>query len=483
MSRVPLAPFHRLPFPGAIVLLALATPLAAQTAPPVASATNVTVLEKFIATESALAKTGDLMPTSRPSDSVFGDSKSLLEIPRSVTVLTPELMQKFGVRDFGGLARVTAGGEHPNYYGVPGTPVLRGDFAGTFFNGMQRAFQRNEMPTSFGSLEGMDVVKGPAPGNYGPTQGGGYVNFLPKSPYYDKFRGAARTTFGSHDYFNTQIDLGGPFLMGRKPAAFRLSLTNQNAGSYYDNIQNDYLSLYGALKAHLAPGVALFTGAEYYKFKTNENAGWNRVTQDLIDHGNYLVGEVPSLTSTRGGGFVLPDAIPFVALFGAANPGAAVADNTGGGIIPPASYVATLPANLRALLSPRGEYTSAFFNAGGKALTTHLDGRTVLADPHDYANSQNFFAFADLINTRSADTTLKNQFILDWIKTGKISSYGYAFDMKQLILEDKLSATLRRPGMLSTVTFGGSARYSFAHQLQDFAATSRSPASPPTRSW
>ena len=44
-----------------------------------------------------------------------------------------------------------------------------------------------------------------------PTQGGGYVNFLPKSPYYDKFRGSVRTTIGSYDYFNTQVDIGGPF--------------------------------------------------------------------------------------------------------------------------------------------------------------------------------------------------------------------------------------------------------------------------------
>ena len=204
------------------IMLALASTLpaalSAQTAPKApATSGAVTELEKFIVTESVAAVAGGLLPTSRSSDSVFGSAKSVLDIPRSVTVLTPELMEKLGVRNFDDVARVIPGGERPNFYGVPGTPFIRGDFAGTFFNGMQRAFQRNEMPTSFGSLEGMDVVRGPAPGTFGPTQGGGYINFLPKSPYYDKFRGSLRTTIGTYDYFNTQLDVGGPLLASFRP--------------------------------------------------------------------------------------------------------------------------------------------------------------------------------------------------------------------------------------------------------------------------
>jgi iron complex outermembrane receptor protein len=194
-----------------------------------------------------------------------------------------------------------------DYYGMPGTPFIRGDFAGTFFNGMQRAFQRNEMPTSFGSLEGMDIVRGPAPGTFGPTPGGGYINFLPKSPYYDKFRGSLRTTIGTYDYFNTQLDMGGPVLAFGKPMAYRISLTSQNADSYYDNVQNNYISIYGALKAPDYFGPLRPTARKYYSYKSNENAGWNRVTQDLLDNGNYLVGEVVDRTSAAAfGGHVLP---------------------------------------------------------------------------------------------------------------------------------------------------------------------------------
>ena len=459
------------------LLLALASTLPgalfAQKAPQASDKSDeITELEKFIVSESAAAVAGGVLPTSRSSDSVFGSAKSVLDIPRSVTVLTPDLMQKLGVRSFDDVARVIPGGERPNFYGVPGTPFIRGDFAGTFFNGMQRAFQRNEMPTSFGSLEGMDIVRGPAPGTFGPTPGGGYINFLPKSPYYDKFRGSLRTTIGSYDYFNTQLDIGGPVLAFGKPMAYRVSLTSQNADSYYDNVQNNYISIYGAVKARITPDLSLFTGAEYYSYKSNENAGWNRVTQDLLENGNYLVGEVADRTSAAGGGYVLPGGVPFIG-FGAsaATIGGAQFDNSGGAIIPPASYVATLSPQLQALLHPTtGAYTAAFFNAGGKALTTKIKGSQVVADPGDFANSQNLLYFADLVNTRSSSLTLKNQFIIDYIKTDKLSSYGYAFAMEQFIIEDKITVEQKFNGKLTSLSSGGSVRYSWAKQLQDFAA-------------
>lgn len=443
----------------------------AATAPAAVATGPVTELERFILTETALAQAGDLLPTSRPSDSVLGWSASLMETPRAVTVLTPELLRRFGVRDFGDLERVSAGAVRPNYYGVPGAPLLRGDFAGTFFNGMQRAWQRNEMPMSFGSLEGLDIVKGPAPGNLGATQSGGYVNFLPKSPYYDRARGSLRVTAGSYEHANAQLDLGGPILALGRPAAYRVSLTAQEAGSYARNVGNDYVSLYSAVKSRLTDGVSLFAGGEYYKFKSNENAGWNRITQALIDRGEYIVGEVRGATSAAAGGNVLPSDVPFVPVFGAGSPGGSALDGAGAAIIAPASYRASLPPALRALLGPNGEYTSAFFNAGGRALTTQLDGRTVLADPNDYADSRDLLGFIDLIDQRRRGLTLKNQFLVDWLETDKRSSYGYAFRTEQIVLEDKVTAehTLDY-GPLRRLVYGGSLRYQWAHQLQDYSA-------------
>ncbi len=424
-------------------------------------------MEKFIATTRSMENAGTLLPTSRPALSVLGSDRDLMDLPRTATLVTPEHLKLYGVRNFSDLDRLIAGAERPNYYGQAGSPVLRGDLAGTFFNGMQRVFQRNEMLMSFGSLEGMDVVKGPAPANLGATQAGGYVNFLPKSPYYDRQRGSVRLTVGSHDFYNAQLDLGGPVLVAGRPAAFRLSLTGQKAGSYYRNVRNDYASAYAALKLNVREGVMLFTGAEYYRYLTNENAGWNRVTQDLIDNSMYITGEPVNRTSAAAGGFVLPSAIPFVIV--PATPGQQPSARDAA-LIPPAEFAAGLTADFRNLLGPDGEYTAVYLNAGGPIAKQRISGRTALSDSNDFSNASNLLWFADWSNTSSATTTVKVQALVDWVRTTKLSSYGYALDMEQRVAEAKL--TLRRTfeGALTALTYGGSLRYSRAHELVDFQA-------------
>ena len=111
-------------------------------------------------------------------------------------------------RHLSDLNKVGAGTQQINYYGVPGTPILRGAKGGVFFNGMQRAYQRNEMPLSFGSVDAMDVVKGPAPAQYGPSQAGGYVAMIPKSPFFDRRRGSLRVSASDTGMVRGQIDQG-----------------------------------------------------------------------------------------------------------------------------------------------------------------------------------------------------------------------------------------------------------------------------------
>ncbi|HYD85186.1 MAG TPA: TonB-dependent receptor, partial [Opitutus sp.] len=146
-------------------------------------------------------------------------------------------------------------------------------------------------------------------------------------------------------------------------------------------------------------------------------------------------------------------------------------DNSGGAILAPAGYIAALSPSLRALLGPNGEYTSAFFNAGGRPLTVKLDGRTVLSDPNDFADSRDLLYFADLVNQRTAGRTWKNQFLLDWLETDKRSSYGYAYATEQLVLENKFTVEQTiLAGPLRRLVYGGALRYAWAHQLQDYSA-------------
>jgi len=441
----------------------------AQTTAPTAE--SVTVLEKFIITESASYRAGDVLPTSRPVDSVYGAGQSVLDLPRAVTVLTPELMRRFDLDNLGGLGRIGAGTQVANYFGIPGTPYLRGVKASVFFNGMARAYQRNEMPVSFGSLEALDLVKGPAPSHLGPVPEGGYANFIPKSPYFDRSRGTLALTLGEHRLHRAQLDYGGPGLLGPWPSAYRVSFTAQDTDSYWRNVGNDYLSAYFALKVRPREGLGVFTGAEYYNFRSNENPGWNRVTQDLIDRGEYLVGEPQNIVSAAWGGRADLSLVTFPGAF-AGQPA-----NFRALILPAATAEARIAPSLLALMEDRRaadggyRYTSAYFAAGGRALTAKIDGRSVLSDPHDYANARDFLWFLDVISTRAADRTVTWKSLLEKLATDKHSSYGYAVATEQLVVENKLLIEQRdlHPAD-TTLTGGASFRYSYGWTVQDFAA-------------
>ncbi len=432
---------------------------------------DVTVLENFIVTESAGYRAGDVLPTSRPVDSVFGPGRPVLEIPRAVTVITPELMRRFDLQSLADLGRIGAGTQAANYFGIAGTPYLRGAKAATFFNGMLRAYQRNEMPVSFGSLEAIDLVKGPAPAHFGPAPEGGYANFIPKSPYFDRTRGSWAVTAGAHDHFRTQLDHGGPVMLGRWPAAYRVSLTLQESGSYWRNVGNDYVSVYAAMKARPREGVSLFTGAEFYDFRSNENPGWNRVTQALIDRGEYIIGEPQNLASAAWGGAADRTLVQW--------PGAFTGQpaNFRALILPAATAEARIAPALLALMEDRRgtdggyRYTQAYFDAGGTALTEKISGDTVLSDPNDYADARDFLWFMDLAFTGAADRTVTWKALLESLSTDKHSSYGYAVATEQLVLENKLLIEQRdlRPAA-TTLTYGASFRYSHGRVLQDFDA-------------
>ena len=502
----------RLRPPAARLLAAL---FAAIVAAPISGWTQeagpVAELERFIAEESAIAASGDILPTSRTVGSVFGPLP-VSDLPRSVTVLTPELLRRFDIQDFSDLGRIGAGTQQVNYYGVPGTPSFRGAKAAVYFNGMQRAWQRNEMPLSFGSLEAMDVVKGPAPAHFGASQVGGYANLLPKSPFFDRQRESLTLEVGQYDHYRAQVDAGGPLLLHDRPSAYRVSITGQHANSYYDRVGNDFLSIYGALKSRVADGVTVFTGGEYFRFRSNENAGWNRPTQALIDRGEYVIGEPVSLTSPAWGGHAVRTLIEFpftnhlAPAFGSPLVALAIPGDVARAriaaehralmidlndpasvaavyqVLPPASIPAfaqpalqpvTVAALEQVTQSPQDVfiYTPAYFAAGGEVLKERIDGSTVLSDRADYANSTNLLYFLDVESTRHPTRTLKGQLLLDIIQTDKISTYGYGIATEQFVVETKLQAA-EELAVLDGIatTYGVSARYTDAKLLQDFFA-------------
>lgn len=461
-------------------------------------------LEVFQETSVQGLLTDSLLPTERRLSGLFGSADSVLEVGRSVTLVSPEAMKQFGLRGWDDLPRVGAGTQRTNFFGLAGSPVLRGAVAGTTYRGMKRAFNRNEMPLSLGSFEALEIVRGVAPAHFGPMKVGGFVNLLPKSPYFDEYRGEVRIEVGSWDHYQAQVDVGGPTLAwGEVPAAYRVSLTGQRAGSYYQGVRDDFLSAYMALAAQPRPHVDFFTAAEVFEHRSNENTGWNRPTQNLVSHGRYVIGEPVLVTSPEFGGNADRRAteFPFTT---AMNPGIyalAVPGDVARARIPAhllaqmrnmndaadrrVVYDASgtdifgnpLPDGLRQTLA-QGQatpqdvyvYTPGYFAAGGEALTDPISGRQVLADPNDFANAVNVLWFGDVVYRGNPVRlfTLKN--LAEYVQTQKQSSYGYASETRQLVLASQLQVEERELFEQSVWTWGGELRFTSARIREDFFA-------------
>jgi len=429
-------------------------------------------LEAFIVEESLLERADTLNPLDRPVDNLFFSDMNLLEVPRSVTVLSPEALRQLEVRTFDDLSRVGAGLTRPNFFGVPGAPFIRGSEATVFYNGVKRVYNRNDRPTSFGSLEAMDIVKGPAPAHFGAALAGGYANFIPKSPYFDAARGSARVTVGSYDYLNAQFDIGGPTLLpGGTPGAYRLSITGQKDDTFYNNLRNDFLSAYGSIKAEPARGIKVFGGFEAFEFDSNENAGWNRPTQDLIDNGNYIVGSPRAdLTDAQQRTLLGTFSNNIDAFTGSGSilgqSALVVPDDVFFDVYAPGS-----PQEIAAADVPGGQqYTEAFFAAGGEVITTQLEPEEVLADPDDFADSFNALTFFDVVNERNPDMPLTAKTFAEFLSFNKRSSYGFAADGVNVALAQRLQAETTRHflGKDIELLFGGELRYDYASFMTDF---------------
>lgn len=246
---------------------------------------------------TAVPPADQIVPTARPINSVFGQDMNVIDIPRSVNVITRaelEDRQIFSVQDLG---QFSSGTYTPAEYGLDGIPYIRGIYADILQNGQREVFYRNSVIPSFNQMDSMDIVKGPGTAVYGPSGGGagGYVNFITKSPEFDGFHETIESTFGAlseggTSWFHSEwtVDSTGPLIPG--VLAYRLSYEGVDGATYYRNTRDDKEDIYGALTWIPTQAITVeFTG-QYYEVRTNEAPGINHPTQDLIDNNEYIRG-------------------------------------------------------------------------------------------------------------------------------------------------------------------------------------------------
>lgn len=229
----------------------------------------------------------NIMPNSRPFDSVYGDARSILQTPRSVTIISRAQLDAIGIQDPRDFSKLTSSSYTTSNFGAPTTPSIRGQFADTFYNGMRRGLTSNGngMPINFNAVESVNIVKGPAGVRYGTSQySGGYVDYVTKRPYFDIARGEASLTVGSYDQWYWNFDYGAPI---SENTAWRMSYSGEESGSYYEFGKKNLHALYMAWSYTNNDNYSVDANFEVFQADYTENFGINRPTPELLKDLTY----------------------------------------------------------------------------------------------------------------------------------------------------------------------------------------------------
>jgi iron complex outermembrane recepter protein len=335
---------------------------------------KVTTLEKF--TVSDVPIENQILPTVRPISSVYGDDRSIIDIPRSVSSVNKAWMDDRQVKNAMDFGQFSPGVYAAADYGIPGVPQIRGDEAQVYVNGQQIAYSRNSVPLSFNGVEAMDIVKGPGTAVFGPQGNGpgGYVNFVSKQPYFDHdhydFSATLGTWSSGHSYGNPQytLDFGGPI---DDKLAYRVSYLARYGDEYYINAKDNTQDLYVALTYLMTKNLKFEFWTQGFATRTNEDTGANRVTQNFIWNGSYIAGSTFPPTSGKlaffGYDVYLPsDGSPAIGANGEPNNFPSGTDGAFQIVDPANAHTVKLPA-YDSLVGPNDTARSKFFQAQLKA--------------------------------------------------------------------------------------------------------------------
>ena len=240
------------------------------------------------------------LPSELQLDGPFGEPRSVQDTPRAVTSITPALMDRFGVIDLRDLSRVAPNLYGANTFGMASLPSIRGQLGEIFVDGLRRQGGNNGLglPLSFNAFEQINVIKGPPPVVLGATQRvGGFLELAPKRPDLNTRHGELRVQGGSWDRLREQLDYSTPLVRGR--SAVRVAIENRNEDSYYDHGRYDSQDFYLAYRLQPDGQTRFDANFEYFNVNFTDNAGWNRATQDLIDHGRYITGQGRQANGSR----------------------------------------------------------------------------------------------------------------------------------------------------------------------------------------
>ena len=400
-------------------------PLAVSLAIAVAGATGTQLSMAQEQQIEEVVVTGSLRSLPGEDVEVFGFGKSLLEAPRSASTISFEQMDRFNVADIDELVAFAPGTFTQSFFGVAGALDVRGTPGEVYFRGVRRLDNPGNYPTPIGASDRIDIVRGPASPIYGPAKIGGYLNFNPKSArtetgdYLDETTGAVSYEAGSWSRQVVTAEVVGP-ISGRM--GYYLYGEFEDSDSFYDNTATEQTILQASFDVDLTDKLHMQFGGMYHDYKGNQVAGWNRLTQDLIDNGTYITGTAQPLDANGDGvishqEYCLDPAGtgPFCDT-GAVNP-----------FFFDPSFVTDEELMTKFPLM-------ALENVG----TTTLDESNVLVAPDDTLENEVFTLYLDFIYSADNGWEIKNQLLYESYDNLNENAYGFSQYHDSYVIENKL---------------------------------------------
>ena len=156
-------------------------------------------------------------------------------------------------------------------------------------------------------------MRGPASPSLGAGQIGGYLNFIPKSArgdnakYLDLVTGNVTGTFGSYDQKEVTGEAGAPLKFFGNDAGIYGFLELTDSGSFYIGQHPETQIAQLTFNTDLGSVWTFSASAQFISSSgALKDIGWNRVTQDLINNGNYTSGMALTKIAGPNDAFITP---------------------------------------------------------------------------------------------------------------------------------------------------------------------------------
>jgi iron complex outermembrane receptor protein len=397
----------------------------------------------------------------RPSHTVFGLDKPLIDTPRAASLISDLTIQRYGIQTINNLVAIAPGTFTASFYGVAGSLNIRGTYAENYFQGFKLIENLGTFTTPVGDAARIEVVRGPPSPIYGAGRVGGLLNFVPKSAlvdgeYLSHPVGEIDATIGDYQKKTLTGQFGAPMTLGAARGGVYLYGEVEDSHSFYRGIYPKHQMIEASARFDL-PGQWRI-GADalvYHSSGDVQTPGWNRLTQSLIDTGTYVTGRNTALTASPGAPYLAP-----------------------GQVTIPTGYYPYL-------YSPTGDagLTRAYFGGPPSADprfalnsgvgTTTLGRRDVYLSPFDFSKTftPTVYLFAEK-DGLPLDGKAKFELFYTGLENKRFVSYGFPAWLRANVLEARASYTADATAFGGLVTIdnivGVSDRHSQARDMQSF---------------